>query len=128
MDQIPQIKESIGEIMKEGGFCHREVLEVQLAVEEACANIVLHAYEVRTGFIYVLVSVEKDKLKIMIEDDGPPFDPTRHKTLHRTNRNDVDGPVGGWGIGLIRKLMDEITYERLPGKNILCLVKKKVCV
>jgi serine/threonine-protein kinase RsbW len=128
MDQIPLIKESIGEIMKEGGFCHREVLEVQLAVEEACANIVLHAYEVRTGFIYVLVSVEKDKLKIMIEDDGPPFDPTRYMTLHCTNRNDIDGPVGGWGIGLIRKLMDEITYERLPGKNILCLVKKKVCV
>ncbi|MGB7572197.1 MAG: ATP-binding protein [Methanothrix sp.] len=128
MDQIPQIKESIGEIMNESGFSHREVLEVQLAVEEACANIVLHAYEVRTGFIYVSFSVEKDKFKIMIEDDGPPFDPTRHKTLHRTNRNDVDGPVGGWGIGLIRKLMDEITYERLPGKNILCLVKKKVCV
>ena len=128
MDQIPQIKESIGEIMKEGGFCHREVLEVQLAVEEACTNIVLHAYEARTGFIYVSVRVEKDKLKIMIEDDGPPFDPTRHMTLHRTNRNDIEGPVGGWGIGLIRKLMDEITYERRPGKNILCLVKKKVCV
>ena len=128
MDQIPQIKESIGEIMNESGFSHREVLEVQLAVEEACANIVLHAYGVRTGFIYVSVSIEKDRLKIMIEDDGFPFDPTRHLTLHRTKRKDVDGPMGGWGIGLIRKLTDEITYERLPGKNILCLVKKKVCV
>ena len=128
MDQIPQIKDFIGEIMKEGGFCHREVLEVQLAVEEACTNIVLHAYGVRTGFIYVSVSIEKDRLRIMIEDDGFPFDPTRHLTLHRTKSKDVDGPVGGWGIGLIRKLTDEITYERLPGKNILCLVKKKACV
>jgi serine/threonine-protein kinase RsbW len=128
LDQIPQIKDFIGEIMKEGGFCHREVLEVQLAVEEACTNIVLHAYEGRTGFIYVSVSVEKDRVKIMIEDDGPPFDPKRHLTLHRTNSNDVDGPVGGWGIGLIRKLTDEIAYERRPGRNVLCLVKKKVCV
>jgi serine/threonine-protein kinase RsbW len=128
MDQIPQIKDFIGEIMKEGGFCHREVLEVQLAVEEACTNIVLHAYEVRTGFIYVSVSIGKDRLKIMIEDDGPPFDPTRHLTMHRTKSNDIDGAVGGWGIGLIRTLIDEITYERQPGKNVLCLVKKKDCV
>lgn len=125
MDQIPQIKESIAEIMKVGGFCHQEVLEVQLAVEEACTNIVLHAYGARTGFIYVSVRVEKDRLKIMIEDDGSPFDPTEHMTLHPITHDDIEGPVGGWGIGLIRKLMDEITYERRHGKNILCLVKKK---
>jgi serine/threonine-protein kinase RsbW len=111
--------------MKEGGFCQREALEVQLAVEEACTNIVLHAYKGRAGFIQVSFRVEKDRLKIMIEDGGSPFDPTEHMTLHHVIHDDIEGPVGGWGIGLIRTLMDEINYERRPGKNILCLVKKK---
>ncbi len=125
VDQIPQIKESIAEIMKESGFGQREVLEVQLALEEACTNIVLHAYEGREGFIYTSVKAQNDKLEIMIEDDGTPFDPTEHLTLHRTTDDDIEGPVGGWGIGLIRTLMDEITYKRWAGKNILCMVKKK---
>lgn len=125
LDQIPQIKEAIDKVMQENGFCQREVQEVQLAVEEACTNIVLHAYEGREGFIYVSVGIQKDRLEIMIEDNGPPFDPTEHITLERTAHDKIEGPVGGWGIGLIRTLMDEITYERRPGKNILCLVKKK---
>jgi serine/threonine-protein kinase RsbW len=111
--------------MKESGFGQSEVLEVQLAVEEACTNIVLHAYGGRAGFLRVSVRIEKDRLKIMIEDNGPPFDPTEHMTLHRATHDDIEGPVGGWGIGLIRVLMDEITYERRRGKNILCLVKKQ---
>jgi serine/threonine-protein kinase RsbW len=111
--------------MKESGFGQREVLEVQLAVEEACTNIVLYAYEGRAGFIHVLIRVKKDRLEIMIEDDGPPFDPTEHMTLHRNTHDDIDGPVGGWGIGIIRTLMNEITYERRHAKNILCLIKKK---
>jgi serine/threonine-protein kinase RsbW len=125
LDQIPQIKESIAEIMKESGFGQRKVLEVQLAVEEACTNIVHYAYEDKEGLIYVSARVKKDRLEIMIEDNGPPFDPTEHMTLHRTTHDDIESPVGGWGIGLIRMLMDEITYERWPGKNILYLVKKK---
>lgn len=111
--------------MKASGFAGREVLEVQLAVEEACTNIVLHAYESRAGFICVSMGVEEDKLKIMIEDDGPPFDPTEHKAMHCLNQDNIEGPVGGWGIGLIRALVDEITYERCHGKNILYLVKKQ---
>ena len=111
--------------MNESGFGRREVLDVQLAVEEACTNIVLYAYEGGEGFIYASVEAKKDRLWITIEDDGPPFDPTGHMTLPRTTHDDIEGPVGGWGIGLIRMFVDEITYERRFGKNILCLVKKK---
>jgi serine/threonine-protein kinase RsbW len=111
--------------MKESGFGQRDVLEVQLAVEEACTNIILHAYEGRAGFLCVFVRVEENRLKIMIEDDGPPFDPTAHTTLHGLTHDDIERPVGGWGIGLIRAFIDEITYERRLGKNILCLVKKQ---
>jgi serine/threonine-protein kinase RsbW len=91
--------------MKECGFCQREVLEVQLAAEEACTNIILHAYESGACFLCVSVRFEEDKLKVMIVDHGSTFDPTEHMTLrvtmHPITHDDIDGPVGGWGIGLI---------------------------
>jgi serine/threonine-protein kinase RsbW len=127
LDSIPKIRESIAEIVRESVFHQREVQEVQLAFEEACTNIVLHAYESRGGSIYVSVRIQKGRLEILIEDDGIPFDPTKYVTTHPgAHENiEVEGPVGGWGIGLIRSLMDEITYERRAGKNMLHMVKKR---
>jgi len=111
--------------MKESGFDTRDVLEVQLAVEEACTNIILHAYQGRAGVISASVRVQQGILEILIEDDGPPFDPTEYVNFQDIAHDDIEGPVGGWGIGLIRTLIDEITYEQRSGKNILCLGKKK---
>jgi anti-sigma regulatory factor (Ser/Thr protein kinase) len=110
--------------MNESGFARREVLDVQLAVEEACITSSFTLMRAEKAS-YGSIGAKKDRLWITIEDDGSPFDPTGHMTLPRTTHDDIEGPVGGWGIGLIRMLVDEITYERRPGKNILCLVKKK---
>ncbi len=110
--------------MLESGFSRREVLEVQLATEEICVNIILHAYANRAGIFRICAKVKGDRLNIAIEDDGPPFDLTKHKTLKHVATENNEGPVGGWGIGLIKALMDEVKYERRDGKNILNLVKK----
>ena len=112
MDRLPQIMQAVSDAMNASGFSPQETFEVQLAVEEACTNIIRHAYEGRTGFIYISILTEKDKLKILIEDNGPPFDPTEHTTMRRMGQDDIEGPVGGWGIGLIRAVMDEMTYRR----------------
>ena len=125
LDRLPQIMQAVADAMNASGFGPQEVFEVQLAVEEACTNIIRHAYEGRTGFIYISILTEKDDLKILIEDDGPPFDPTEHTNMHRRAQDDIEGPVGGWGIGLIRAVMDEMTYRRSLDRNILCLAKKR---
>lgn len=125
MDKLPQIMQTVADAMNASGFAPNEVFEVQLAVEEACTNIIRHAYEGRTGFIYISILTEEDDLKILIEDDGPPFDPTEHTNMHRRAQDDIEGPVGGWGIGLIRAVMDEMTYRRSLDRNILCLAKKR---
>ena len=124
LDALPQIMQAVADAMNASGFGPQEVFEVQLAVEEACTNIIRHAYEGRTGFIYISILTEKDDLKILIEDDGPPFDPTEHTNMHRRAQDDIEGPVGGWGIGLIRAVMDEMTYRRSLDRNVLCLAKK----
>lgn len=124
LDRLPQIMQAVADAMNASGFGPQEVFEVQLAVEEACTNIIRHAYEGRTGFIYITIITENDKLKILIEDNGPPFDPTEHTNMRRRGQDDIEGPVGGWGIGLIRAVMDEMTYRRSSDRNILCLEKK----
>jgi serine/threonine-protein kinase RsbW len=116
--------QSVEETMTASGFGPKEVLEVQLAVEEACTNVIVHAFKGRSGPFWLSIMFEKDRLKIRIEDDGPFFDPTKHINATTTVHASIERPVGGWGIGLIRALMDEITYERRRGKNILILEKK----
>ena len=125
LDRLPQIMQTVADAMNASGFGPQEVFEVQLAVEEACTNIIRHAYEGRTGSIYITILTENDKLKILIEDNGPPFDPTEHTNMHRRGQDDIEGPVGGWGIGLIKAVMDEMTYRRSLDRNILCLVKMR---
>jgi serine/threonine-protein kinase RsbW len=125
LDNLPQIMQAVSDVMSAGGFGPQEIFEVQLAVEEACTNIIRHAYDGRMGFIYISMMAEKGVFKILIEDDGPPFDPTEHTNMRRREQDDIDGPVGGWGIGLIKAVMDEMAYWRRSDRNILCLAKRR---
>jgi serine/threonine-protein kinase RsbW len=103
-------------------FSHHETLELELAVEEACTNIVLHAYRGHPGSIRISVKASADHLEITIEDYGPPFDPT----VHKVQEHSIDEiPIGLWGIPIMRALVNGISYERRDGKNILRLSKGK---
>lgn len=126
LDNLQQIMNAISSVMNANGFGPQEVFEVQLAVEEACTNIIRHAYEDGAGLIYITIIAEKDELKISIEDDGPQFDPTEHMTMRRREQDDIHGPVGGWGIDLIRAVMDGMSYRRSLDRNVLNLVKRRV--
>lgn len=126
LDRLPQIMNAVSDVMNEHGFDPQDVFEVQLAVEEACTNIIRHAYEGRTGLIYIAIIAEKGELKISLEDYGPQFDPTEHMTMRQREPDDIHGPVGGWGIELIRSVMDEMSYKRNLDRNVLNLVKRRV--
>jgi len=91
-----------------------------LALEECGSNIVNHALR-RDAQQQFQVAIEHFDTRITIElrDRGPEFDPTR---LHVV-RPSGDEP-GGWGIQLIRRYMDEISYAREGGENVLRLTKR----
>jgi serine/threonine-protein kinase RsbW len=121
---IPQIKNMLERIMTSSGFSEHEVLEAQLALEEACTNIIMYAYPSGDGMIYVSVEAADGVLKITIVDQGVPFDTENHAAVLPTGRLE-DRPVGGLGIYIIKRLMDEVSYERRDGKNILRLIKNR---
>jgi len=94
---------------------------VQLAVQEACTNIVDHAYEGQPGGrIKLNVSVDKTPHRLIVDlyDTGAAFDPSQ---VPAPNLNDAQ--VEGYGLFLMRTLMDELTYEHEVDLNHWRLVK-----
>lgn len=97
---------------------------INLVLEEALSNVIFYAYdtqgneEIRIDFLF-----EENQLKITIIDGGKAFDPTLEIDPD-ISLGVEDRPIGGLGIYLIRKLMDEVIYNRVEEKNVLSLVKR----
>ena len=100
----------------------QELLEgVQLAAHEVCANMVRHAYAGRSdGRIVVGLRLEEAPRRLLVElrDTGLPFDPGQARTPEPDEL-----PTGGYGLLLVRKLMDEVRYTSGPDGNRWLLVK-----
>ena len=123
-EQIPVISDFIERLMRFAGFDLRKIMEVQLAVEEACTNVAKYAYPGKAGTIHIVARVHGDRLVLIIEDEGIPFDPTTH-IMALSQADTKDRPVGGLGIHLIRCYVDGMSFEFRDGKNALTLVKKR---
>ena len=97
--------------------------QLRLAVEEAVVNVMDYAYPAgTTGEVTVKVMSDSHMLKVMIVDNGVPFDPTVTRKAD-TTLSAEERQIGGLGILLVRELMDVINYERTDGQNVLTLAK-----
>ena len=106
---------------------HVQELEItsyhlQLAVQEICANMVLHAYacEPEQGRIEVVIALSphNDCLTINLVDTGQPFDEESVKEPSLE-----EGQIHGYGLFLVRNLMDSVDYQRQGGRNCWSLKK-----
>ncbi|MFB3765367.1 MAG: ATP-binding protein [Methanotrichaceae archaeon] len=122
LDSIPQIRDMLERVMISSRFSKCEILEAQLALEEVYTNIALYAYPSGDGNVRISSEVDGDMLIIDIEDSGVPFDIVCHKTKLPSGKAE-DWPIGGIGIYLIKNLMNDVSYQRIDGKNILRLTK-----
>jgi sigma-B regulation protein RsbU (phosphoserine phosphatase) len=125
IENLPHLMDNIQSFMRDRGFTDETVLDVQLAVDEAVTNIIRHGYRGRDGVIEVRCRVSAQDVVITIEDSAEPFDPLSVKEPELGD--DVESrQIGGLGIFLMRKKMDQVTYEFKNGKNVLTLRKKTV--
>lgn len=124
LEEITRAAGILEEVMAAAGFCREEILRLQLAVEEACANVVLHGYGEEEGEICLRALVDGDRLSVTVEDEGGPFDPTACSPPRL--EEDLEGRgIGGLGVHLMRSLVDGISYEFRDGKNVLTLMVKR---
>jgi serine/threonine-protein kinase RsbW len=108
------------------GFDPDEVFRIQLACDEACTNIIEHAYGAEgVGEIQVSWENEKGAFVIELRDNGRPFAPKEVKSPTIPNDvNDLDNlKVGGLGLHFMRTLMDEVKFSFNENGNHLLMIK-----
>ena len=100
-------------------------MQIDIAVEELFVNIAHYAYNPEVGPVTIRVEVQKEPLAVTITfiDHGVPYDPLAKEdpdiTLSAEERQ-----IGGLGIFMVKKSMDDIAYEYKDGQNILYIKKK----
>jgi serine/threonine-protein kinase RsbW len=110
----------VKEFLERSGASERAIFKVRLALEEMLLNLIEHATGSRTQRIDVRVDVEPERVVIVIEDDGDPFDIRSAPEFDKSRPLEERQPRG-MGIQLVRSLIDEMHYERLHSRNHLRL-------
>ena len=99
---------------------------ISISLDELLANALSHG---RTGrepcSVSVGVELEPERVTVMVTDDGMPFDPFA-RDAPNTTLSVEERPMGGLGIHLVRQLMDQVSYQRQDGHNVVVLVKELV--
>ena len=123
---LDEIREFVAQIAREGGFTEKEIYSLQLAADEAASNIIEHAYMgVSNANLDITSDMRGDKLIITMHDTGIPFDPS---SVRQPNlKADLsERQIGGLGVYLMRKLMDEVRYEsNSKTGNLLTMIKRR---
>lgn len=123
-DNLSTIRNFIKSAANEAGFDNDTSNKIVLATDEACTNIIKHAYQFSyKGKIGVNVSFKNDKFSISITDNGKHFNA---KSIAEPDLKKYyqEKRVGGLGMYLMKKLMDEVNYSQSNDKkNKVTLVK-----
>jgi serine/threonine-protein kinase RsbW len=122
---LAMIRDFINRVAEQSGLSDKALGELELAVDEACTNVIEHAYgHDLSKEVVVRAIFDQDEIRIEVIDTGRGFDPDQveSKELQQLVK---ERRTGGLGMRLMKTLMDEVHYELEPGKkNELRMVKK----
>ena len=121
-EHLPQWMQFIADCAQEHGLPSKRIREIELALEEVLVNVCHYAYPEDTGDVEVTCTVDaQQRFIINIVDQGIAFDPLLLEAPDLTA--DVDSrQVGGLGVFLVRRLMDDVSYRREDDQNIMKLI------
>jgi len=122
-NMLVDIRKSIDEVIADLNLSNKEKNGILLAIEEACTNVIRHAYLYGPGTIRIKIKILQNKVTFSIFDKGRRFD------FKGTDTPDLDryvktGRKGGLGLYLIRKMMDSVDYYSRDGENELRMAKE----
>ncbi len=124
-DRLDDILEFVHGQMVEYGFSTKEITQVMVAVEEIFVNIAHYAYPNENGKATVQVEMKNEPLTMVITflDSGIEYNPLAREDPDVTLSAE-DRKIGGLGIYIVKKSMDEVSYQYKNGQNQLTIVKK----
>jgi anti-sigma regulatory factor (Ser/Thr protein kinase) len=122
-EEVMRAVEALQGYARDRNIPERTAFGLALALEECGSNIVNHALrgDARRTF-QVSFELTDGLFRIELRDSGPAFDPTA--AASRELKAEEDDALGGWGIQLVRHYIDDISYAREQGENVLRLTKR----
>lgn len=127
LENLRTISDFVASVAKQFGLDEDQAFAVQMAVDEACANVIEHAYGGRPdGTIDITCKLQDDEMIVKVQDHGKPFDPCSVLPL------DLEAPLDEQegrclGLYLMFKLMDSVQFDfdAIKG-NTLTMVKRRL--
>ena len=122
---LPLVQAFVDEQLEEAGCPMLTQISIDIAVEEVFVNIASYAYGDTSGNAVIRVTVHEDPqtVEITFIDSGKQYDPLA-KADPNTGLTLRERKKGGLGIFVVKKSMDNVSYEYKDGKNILTIMKK----
>ena len=127
IQNVDKVTEFVNTILEEHGCPLKIQMQLDVAIDEIFGNIAYYAYGDVCGDSTIQIEMEQDSrtVKLTFIDHGVPYNPLENKdpdiTLDIEERE-----IGGLGIFLVKKTMDEVSYEYAERQNILTLKKKLI--
>ena len=125
IENIDVVTEFVNEQLEALDCPMKAQMQIDIAIDELFGNIAHYAYHPETGDATVRVEVVDDPLSVVITfiDQGVPYDPLSNAEPD-TTLSAEERAIGGLGIFMVKKSMDEIAYRYEDGKNILSIKKR----
>jgi serine/threonine-protein kinase RsbW len=123
VEELERVNAFIEEIGEELELSMEMQLNLNLVMEEMVSNIIFYAYPEGTeAEIELKAESDGKELTFVLTDQGREFDPTLTDDVDM-DTNPAERDLGGMGIFIVRNIMNNVTYQRLEGKNLLTMKK-----
>ena len=124
-ENLPQVLSFVDQELEALDCGMNIITQIDIAVEEIFVNIASYAYDPEVGPALIRVEITEEPISVIISfiDHGKPYDPLA-KPDPDVNLPVSERKIGGLGIFLVKKSMDDVKYEYRNGQNILTISKK----
>lgn len=124
LSDIALVQTALKQFADVRGISSHDVMKINLIVDELISNIVSYAYQDDGEHdIEIELGLADNRLSLAITDDGVPFDPSAKDSPDTAVPLEAR-PLGGLGIHLVKKIADDLSYQRRAGKNVVTVVKR----
>ena len=121
--ELERVNRFIEEIGNELGLSMELRMNMNLVMEEMVSNVIFYAYPKDVeGEIELEAEYDGNELCFVLSDSGKEFDPTQKEDAN-PDINPTEREIGGMGIYIVKNIMNEVSYQRLEGKNLLTMKK-----
>lgn len=124
LSEIASVHSFVAQIGRSQDLDERSLYTLHLVLEEACTNVIEHAYQGQGGPMEISLEMLEDRVRVIVRDWGVPFEPDE-VPIPDVIAPLEDRPLGGLGVYLLREMMDDVCYQfSSEDGNTLTMIKQ----